>query len=93
MDIRRAALDRIHHYLVDEFDDGRVVDVDPRIVLGFVLGTDLQPLQVFEVVVVTGQVRHAGIGRFQAAVDSAGELVLLDEDGLDVAPGGELYFV
>src|SRR5690606_32077274 len=92
VDIRRAALDRVEHHLVDEADDRGIVDVGARDVAADLL-VAARDVELLEIEVVLVELRHRRVDGFDRALHAHLELVLLDDDRLDAQRRLELDLV
>ncbi len=89
VNVRCALLDRIQQYLVDEAHDRRVFDVVAAECRRFGLFVAAADLEVFEIDIVVGELRHHRFGLIDGLVDRLLQLVVFDDDEFDAHRGLE----
>ncbi len=82
MDVRDAGGDRVHQDLLQVADDRRVLDLGALLVARGLAGIGLLEVDL-EVLHRGAGLLQQGAGGFDELVDRRGELVVLDDDGLD----------
>ena len=91
MNIRRATLDRVEQYLVDETHHRRVFNVVSADF--FVLLLFAGDIEIFEIEIIIGEITHRRVDRFEGFDDAFFKLVLLDHHRVDAQACLELDVV
>ena len=89
MDVRAALLDGIEQDLIDEAHDRRVFDIVPADRFRIRIFVAAGDVEILEIEIIVGQVRHDRIGLIDRLVDRDLELVVFDDDELDAHRGLE----